>query len=118
MRFLLNVLFHALHIAIIVSSLFMCFFESLLVAHLWIQSSIIFSWLVLGPIHNQPGMCLITEIQKKINKHYNIDFPSSYMIYLYNKFGINVVDEKKINIVTFSVFAVCTIISIIRVLNI
>ena len=115
MNYALNAFFHLLHITVILSSLFMCFFEDLLVIHLWLQASILSSWLILGPIMNKPGMCLLTEIQKKINKESHIEFPDSYMIYLYNKLGFSTTDTKKIDTVTFSVFAVCTLISIARI---
>jgi len=118
MRFLLNVFLHILHVMVIISSLIMCFFESLIVFHLWLQGAILSSWVILGPIIKQPGMCLITEIQKIVNRKNNIVFPNSYMIYLYHKLGFNVKDEKKINNVTFSVFTICTLISIVRFLNI
>lgn len=93
----------------------MCFFESLLIVHLWLQATILSSWVILGPIAKKPGMCVLTELQKKINQYNNVDFPDSYMIYLYSKFGINVVNTKRMDKITFSVFAMCTTISVVRI---
>ncbi|MDH5393605.1 MAG: hypothetical protein OEY11_10495 [Gammaproteobacteria bacterium] len=97
------------------SSLLLCFFESLLAVHLWIQASILTSWLVIGPLIHKPGMCLLTEIQKKINHYYDVDFPDSYMLYLYNKLGVNINNTQTVDRLTFTVFAVCSLISVIRI---
>lgn len=112
--FLLNSLFHLLHIVIIVSSLTLFLFDDLVVIHLWLQATILCSWLVLGPIINKPGMCLLTEIQKKMGLGGDNDFPDSYMVYLFKKLGYKGNDTKKIDLITFSVFSVCTVISIAR----
>jgi len=111
---ILNVIFHLLHVLIILSSISLFLFEELVVVHLWLQATILFSWLVLGPIVNKPGMCLLTEIQKKMGLKHNGEFPDSYMFYLSKKFGYKGNNTKKVDRITFSVFTVCTIVSILR----
>lgn len=114
--YFVNAIFHVLHVGIILSSVLMCFFEGLIVFHLWLQATILSSWLIIGPIVNKPGMCLLTEIQKKMGLSGSEDFPHSYMVYLFNKFGYQGNDTKKIDMITFSVFSVCTSVSLLRYL--
>jgi len=112
--YLLNAVFHLLHLLIILASVSLCFFESFVVYHLVLQAVILTSWLIIGPLLNQPGMCLLTEIQKKLGLGGAGDFPHSYMVYLFKKFGYKGNDTKKIDLITFSVFSVCTCISLLR----
>lgn len=113
---ILNVIFHLLHVLIILSSISLFLFKGLVVSHLWLQATILFSWFVLGPIINKPGMCLLTEIQKKMGLKHDGKFPDSYMFYLSKKLGYKGNDTKKVDRITFSVFSICTIISVIRYL--
>jgi hypothetical protein len=112
--FFINFIFHFLHIAIIVSSLTLFLFEGLVVSHLWLQATILSSWLIIGPIINKPGMCLLTEIQKKMGLGGDNNFPDSYMFYLSKKLGYKGNNTKRVDIITFSVFSVCTVTSILR----
>lgn len=114
MYLIFNPVLHVAHIAVILSSLLMCFFEGLIVIHIWLQLSILGSWLIVGPLFKKPGMCVITELQRALNKMHNVDFPSSYMTYLYSSMDIEITDERKVDIITFSVFGVCTAISLLR----
>ena len=114
MTIALNIFFHFLHIAIILSSITLWLFESTIVIHLWLQATILFSWLIIGPVFNKPGMCVVTEIQKKLGLNTNGHFPDSYMIYLYHKLGFEGASPKKIDLVTFSVFILCTLVSLVR----
>lgn len=114
MNYILNAFFHFLHVVIIVASLSLCLFESTIVYHLWLQATILFSWLVIGPLLSKPGMCVLTEVQKKMGLNTNGDFPESYMIYLYNKLGFKGASDKTIDKVTFGVFTLCTLVSLVR----
>jgi hypothetical protein len=116
MFYLIKFFFHFLHISVILASVTLCFFKNLVYAHLILQAAILISWFVIGPLINKPGMCLITEIQRKIYYKYHVEFPSSYMVYLYNKFGIKVENKKKADQITFSVFTICTLISVIQII--
>lgn len=111
--FFLNGIFHLLHIVIILSSLTLFLFDDFVVLHLWLQAVILSSWLILGPLMNKPGMCLLTEVQKKMGLGGD-SFPSSYMFYLVKKLGYKGNDSKKVDLITFAGFAVCTLISVIR----
>lgn len=111
---LLNALFHILHLSIIISSLTLFWFKSLVPVHLLLQAAILFSWLVLGPLLNKPGMCLLTEIHKMLGLAQNGDAPHSYIVYLVKKFGYRGNDYKKIDIFTFVIFALCTLVSLLR----
>jgi len=112
--FLLNGIFLLFHIVIVLSSLTLFLFDGFVVLHLWLQAVILSSWLILGPLMNKPGMCLLTEVQKKMGLGGGNNFPSSYMFYLVKKLGYKGNDSKKVDILTFSGFTVCTLISIIR----
>lgn len=112
--FLLNGVFHLLHIIIILSSLTLFLFDDFVVIHLWLQAIILSSWLIIGPLMNKPGICLLTEVQKKMGLGGDNDFPSSYMFYLVKKFGYKGSDSKKVDLITFAGFSVCTLISVIR----
>jgi hypothetical protein len=117
MLYLINFVFHSVHVIVILASVFLCFFKDFIYIHLILQASILVSWFVIGPIFNQPGMCLITEVQRWIYHKYNLDFPSSYMMYLYEKFGIEVGSEKNADRITFSVFTLCTLVSISQLIR-
>lgn len=107
----LNLLFHSLHLVIIFSSLTLFLFKDLVVIHLCLQASILFSWLIIGPILNKPGMCLLTELQKKMGLSQNGELPHSYIVFLCQKLGYKGNDFKKIDRITFTIFGVCTFIS-------
>ena len=110
----MNPVLHLVHTAVILGSLLLWLFESLLVVHLWLQAAILCSWLVIGPLFKSPGMCIVTELQRALNRMHNIDFPASYMTYLYSAMGITITDEERVNTITFFVFAMCTVISVLR----
>jgi len=111
---LLNILFHALHLTIILSSLFLFLFEQLVGVHLILQAVILSSWVVIGPLINKPGVCLLTEVHKKLGLNKNEEPPHSYIVFLVQKLGYKGKDYKKIDIITFAVFGVCTVISLVR----
>jgi len=112
MYWISNYFLHTLHLLIILLSISLCFFSETQKIHLLLQGSILFSWVILGPLINKPGMCLITEIQKKLNNTYRKNFPNSYMVLIYQKLGVNINNMKKADLVTFSVFIVTTLVSI------
>jgi len=112
MYWICNFFLHILHILVIFSSISLWLFSETRGIHLLLQGSILFSWLILGPLINKPGMCLITEIQKKLNTMHGKNFPDSYMVLIYQKSGINLRNTKKADLVTYSVFIVTTLISI------
>ena len=111
---LLNAIFHFLHITIILSSLFLYWFDAFVGLHLILQGIILTSWLIIGPMIKKPGVCLLTELQKKLGLGGNADFTDSYVVYLSKKLGYKGNDVKKIDLITFSVFAICTVISVFR----
>lgn len=110
----INFIFHFLHIAIIVSSLTLFLFDGLVIAHLWLQAVILTSWLIIGPMINKPGVCVLTEVQKKMGLGGDNDFSGSYVFYLSKKLGYKGSNTKRVDMITFSVFSVCTVISVLR----
>jgi len=111
---ILNALFHILHLSIILSSLTLFLFDNLIILHLCLQGVILFSWLVIGPIINKPGVCLLTEAHKKLGLSQQGEQPHSYIVYLIKKLGYKGNDYKKIDIITFVVFGLCTVFSLTR----
>ena len=112
--FLLNLIFHVLHLVIILSSISLFLFKDLVVIHLCLQATILFSWVVIGPIINKPGVCLLTELQKKLGLSQKGEIPHSYIVFLCQKLGYKGDDFKKIDRITFTVFGVCTVVSVMR----
>ncbi|MDH5516876.1 MAG: DUF2784 family protein [Gammaproteobacteria bacterium] len=112
--FLLNFVFHLLHIIIILSSLFLYWFDDFVGLHLILQVIILSSWLIIGPIMKKPGVCVLTELQKKMGLGGDAGFSESYIVYLVKKLGYKGHDNKKIDLITFSVFALSSIVSIYR----
>lgn len=112
--YFINAIFHVMHLAIIISSLTLFLFDDLVVVHLLLQASILTSWIIIGPLINKPGVCVLTEVQKKLGANGDNTFPASYMFYLAKKLGYKGDDTKKVDLITFAGFSVCTVISIIR----
>ena len=110
----LNAIFHLLHITIILASLFLYWFDDFIGVHLLLQATILTSWLIIGPMMKKPGVCLLTELQKKLGLGGDADFTDSYMVYLSKRLGYKGHDTKKIDHITFFVFTICTVISAFR----
>ncbi|MDH5393598.1 MAG: hypothetical protein OEY11_10460 [Gammaproteobacteria bacterium] len=114
--YFINGVFHVLHIVIILSSLFLYLIDDLIAVHLMLQATILTSWLIIGPMIKKPGVCLLTELQKKLGLGGSSGFTDSYMVFLSKKLGYKGNDAKKIELITFSVFSVCTALSLFRYL--
>jgi hypothetical protein len=80
---LLNIIFHLIHLSIIIFFLFGWMFERLRFAHFILSLLILLSWCGLG-IFFGFGYCLVTDIQWKIKKllkeEPNTEFYVKYMV--------------------------------------
>ncbi len=113
MYFVINGILHALHLIIILASLGLFLFPSMIIYHLILQFLIFLSWFVLGPLVGEMGFCLVTGAQKKWNQLNGKSFKNSYIVYLLEKFGFKNLNTERVNIFTITVFFMCTIASIL-----
>jgi len=109
---IVNGFLHLIHLSIVFASVFLWIFPAFRIWHLILQGLILFSWLGIGSLRNDPGFCLITDWQRQWNKKYGYSFPVSYMIYLYQKLHLNAVNKKTVDTVTFGVFTGTSVISL------
>jgi hypothetical protein len=87
--------------------------------HLILQGLILFSWIALGLVKKNLGYCLLTDLQITWNQKFQKEFPDSYMIYLYSKLGVQIKTKEqiqKINLITFIVFAISSILSLATII--
>ncbi|MDE1464310.1 DUF2784 family protein [Spartinivicinus poritis] len=103
---------HTLHIAIIIFSMTGWLFAVTRPYHLVLCGLIIFSWFGVGLLVKKPGMCLVTELQKKIWKTMGIEDRDGYIIYLVEKITGKAANSKKADIVTQVCFFSAFVLSI------
>jgi hypothetical protein len=100
----LNLLFHGVHLFIIVFSVVGWLIPPLRPFHLLLCLLIAFSWIVLGARKGW-GYCLVTDWQWKLmRKMGKTDLPSSYMSMLYRFVTGHAGDDRRIETITRSVF--------------
>jgi hypothetical protein len=100
----LNLLLHGVHLTIIIFSVTGWMIPVLRPFHLLLCLLIAFSWLVLGARKGW-GYCLVTDWQWNLMRQMGrTDLPSSYMLMLYRFVTGHAGDERRIEMVTRSVF--------------
>ncbi len=109
----INALLHFTHLAIITASLLLWILPHYQKAHLFLQLIILLSWLGIGTLKKDLGYCLATDLQRRWKLAHGYNFPTSYMVYLWHMFGFKNMSEKKINKITFSVFGLTCLASLI-----
>ncbi|MCX4026182.1 DUF2784 family protein [Endozoicomonas sp. SM1973] len=107
-----NWVLHAIHIAIIIFSMIGWLFVATRLYHLVLCSLIIFSWFGVGIVAKKPGMCLVTELQKRVWKSMGIEDRDGYIIYLVERVTGKTPSSKKVDIVTQIFFFSTFILSI------
>lgn len=105
---LLNIVLHAVHLAIIVFSVVGWMFSTTRVANLLLLLAILSSWYVLGPILGKSviyGYCLVTDIQWQLKKKLGHEVPTwGYMKYLADRIFGHDISKNIVNLVTVGVF--------------
>ena len=100
----LNLLLHGVHLTIIIFSVTGWMIPALRPFHLLLCLLIAFSWLVLGARKGW-GYCLVTDWQWNLMRRMGrTDLPSSYMPMLYRFITGHEGDNRRIEMVTRSVF--------------
>jgi hypothetical protein len=112
---LANIGMHAMHVLLILFTIFGWVFPQTRGFHLVSCLLILASWFLLGPLIGRPGYCLFTGVQHWIWAKQGRKDPPSYMAYLYQRF-IGVLPgegtEKAIERITQAVLYTCTLLSI------
>lgn len=108
----LNYLFHAIHVGLILFVLGGWAFEPVRMPHLVICGMVLISWFGIGLVIGKPGYCLITDIQYQIRSRLGLqEKPQSYMVYLIKTISGRTVDEVRMEFVTQAGLYIPTLIS-------
>ena len=113
----LDVALHGMHLAIISFTVLGWLVPAWRLAHLALCALILLSWFGLGIPAGKPGMCLVTEIQKKLWRRKGIDDRDSYMVYLFERITGKRPNEVRTEVVTQATFYASAVISLVLFLQ-
>jgi len=110
--FFLDLVFFALHIAIILINLFGWVIPSWRKFHLAVVAITLFSWIVMGYFYGF-GYCFLTDWHWEIKRQLGIsDLPNSFVAYLTNNLaGLNL-SSQTVNYITIGAFIPSILISL------
>lgn len=108
----MSVLFHTLHLAIIVGNLTGWIFERTRRAHLALVSLTLFSWIVLGYFYGF-GYCFLTDWHWQVlEAQGHADLPASYITYLIHELTPLRPDPSLVDVGTAISFALAVVASL------
>lgn len=108
-----NAALHALHLSVIVFSVFGWMSPVTRPFHLALAGGIAVSWFILGPLIGHPGFCAITGIQHALWRKRGVVDPPNYMTYLAQKVTGKAPDAGRVACTTQWVFYGTTALSIL-----
>ena len=113
----LDATLHGMHLSIISFTILGWIIPTWCLAHLVLCALIVLSWFGLGIPAGKPGMCLVTEIQKKLWRRKGIEDRDSYMEYLLEKITGKRPDPARTEVMTQATFYTSAVISLVLFLR-
>ena len=108
----LNIAMHGVHLGLILFTTLGWLVPAWRPAHLVLCALTVFSWFGLGIPAGKPGMCLVTEIQKKLWRRMAIEDRDSYVVFLLERITGRRPDPARTEVMTQATFYVSAVISL------
>lgn len=112
MYYLVNFVFHFIHLFIVLLTVFGWLFHLTRDFYLLTQIFVLISWGLLGYFYKDYGICILTEWHRSWKMRYGHNFPKTYLQYLFQKLKVNI-PEKYLGLVIFGYYFTTLIIGLV-----